>query len=478
MASWVRSLATSPPIELVHAHHPHSHDTCACPIAPSGAHRLGQHRLFSPGSDRCGHRCRCGRPRLRAGLSARAAARSLSTVSGAERKAALEAIAQSLLARSSEILAANEIDMSHARSEDMHPQMQDRLLLTQSRIEAMADGARQVAALADPLGRTLKESTLPNGLHLRQISVPFGVIGMVYEARPNVTVDAAVILLMSGNAALLRGSSSARNSNEILVNVMKDALATTSINPEVIQLVPSDDRSTVKALLTARGKVDLVIPRGSATLIRMVIDEATVPTIETGAGVCHVFVDEFADINKALPIVLNSKTHRPSVCNAAETLLVHKAIAPTFLPLALKALSDAGVALHGDATVQKVAEKFGVKSELATEENWCTEYGILEMNVAVVDSVDGASDHIARYGTNHTEAIVTENKASADRFIALADCAAVMVNASTRFTDGEQMGFGAEIGISNQKLHARGPMGLEAMTTATWIVTGDGQIRI
>ena len=410
--------------------------------------------------------------------SARAAARSLSTVSGAERKAALEAIAQSLLARSSEILAANEIDMSHARSEDMHPQMQDRLLLTQSRIEAMADGARQVAALADPLGRTLKESTLPNGLHLRQISVPFGVIGMVYEARPNVTVDAAVILLMSGNAALLRGSSSARNSNEILVNVMKDALATTSINPEVIQLVPSDDRSTVKALLTARGKVDLVIPRGSATLIRMVVDEATVPTIETGAGVCHVFVDEFADINKALPIVLNSKTHRPSVCNAAETLLVHKAIAPTFLPLALKALSDAGVALHGDATVQKVAEKFGVKSELATEENWCTEYGILEMNVAVVDSVDAAADHIARYGTNHTEAIVTENKASADRFIALADCAAVMVNASTRFTDGEQMGFGAEIGISNQKLHARGPMGLEAMTTATWIVTGDGQIRI
>jgi glutamate-5-semialdehyde dehydrogenase len=410
--------------------------------------------------------------------SARAAARSLSTVSGAERKAALEAIAQSLLARSSEILAANEIDMSHARSEDMHPQMQDRLLLTQSRIEAMADGARQVAALADPLGRILKESTLPNGLHLRQISVPFGVIGMVYEARPNVTVDAAVILLMSGNAALLRGSSSARNSNEILVNVMKDALATTSINPEVIQLVPSDDRSTVKALLTARGKVDLVIPRGSATLIRMVVDEATVPTIETGAGVCHVFVDEFADINKALPIVLNSKTHRPSVCNAAETLLVHKAIAPTFLPLALKALSDAGVALHGDATVQKVAEKFGVKSELATEENWCTEYGILEMNVAVVDSVDAAADHIARYGTNHTEAIVTENKASADRFIALADCAAVMVNASTRFTDGEQMGFGAEIGISNQKLHARGPMGLEAMTTATWIVTGDGQIRI
>jgi glutamate-5-semialdehyde dehydrogenase len=411
-------------------------------------------------------------------LTARAAARSLSTASGAERKAALEAIAQALISRSDEILAANESDMANARAENMHPQMQDRLLLTQARIDAMADGARQVAALPDPLGRTLKESTLSNSLHLRQISVPFGVIGMVYEARPNVTVDAAVILLMSGNAALLRGSSTARNSNEILVNVMKDALALTSINPDVIQLVPSDDRSTVKALLTARGKVDLVIPRGSAQLIRMVVDEATVPTIETGAGVCHVFVDEFADINKALPILLNSKTHRPSVCNAAETLLVHKAIAPTFLPLALKALHDAGVALHGDATVQKVAEKFAIPSTAATEENWCTEYGILEMNVAVVDSIDAAADHIARYGTNHTEAIVTESQASADRFIALADCAAVMVNASTRFTDGEQMGFGAEIGISNQKLHARGPMGLEAMTTATWIVTGTGQIRI
>ena len=410
-------------------------------------------------------------------LTARTAARTLSTASGSERKAALEAIAEALDSRSTEILAANEIDMANARGENMHPQMQDRLLLTAERIAGMADGARQVAALADPLGRTLKESTLPNGLHLRQITVPFGVIGMVYEARPNVTVDAAVILLMSGNAALLRGSSTARNSNEILVNVMRDALAKTKINPDVLQLVPSDDRSTVKALLTARGKVDLVIPRGSAQLIRMVVDEATVPTIETGAGVCHVFVDEFADINKALPILLNSKTHRPSVCNAAETLLVHKAIAPTFLPLALKALSDAGVALHGDATVQKVAEKFGVQSTPATEENWSTEYGILEMNVAVVDSIDAAADHIAQFGTNHTEAIVTENQSSADRFIALADCAAVMVNASTRFTDGEQMGFGAEIGISNQKLHARGPMGLEAMTTATWIVTGNGQIR-
>ena len=410
-------------------------------------------------------------------LKARTAARTLSTATGAERKAALYAIATAIDSRSAEILKANAEDIARAQSENMHPQMQDRLLLNESRVAGIANGARLVADLPDPLGQVLRHSTLPNGLDLKQISVPFGVIGMVYEARPNVTVDAAVILLMSGNAALLRGSSTAAASNQVLVTVMRDALAGTKISPEVIQLVPSDDRATVKALLNARGKVDLVIPRGSAALIRMVVDESTVPTIETGAGVCHVYVDEFADIEKALPILINSKTHRPSVCNAAETLLVHRAIAPTFLPMALKALSDAGVTLHTDATAQKVAEKFGITATAATEENWRTEYGILEMNVGVVDSVDAAADHIAKYGTNHTEAIVTENKANADRFIALSDCAAVMVNTSTRFTDGEQMGFGAEIGISNQKLHARGPMGLEAMTTTTWIVTGDGQIR-
>ncbi|MTH92477.1 MAG: glutamate-5-semialdehyde dehydrogenase, partial [Actinobacteria bacterium] len=321
----------------------------------------------------------------------------------------------------------------------------------------------------------VRHSVLPNGIELKQISVPFGVIGMVYEARPNVTVDAAVILLMSGNAALLRGSSSAAYSNQILVTIMRDALATTVISPDVIQLVPSDNRDSVKALLHARGKVDLVIPRGSASLIRMVVDESTVPTIETGAGVCHVFIDEFADLEKALPIIINSKTQRPSVCNAAETLLVHKNIAQKFIPVALKALHDAGVVLHCDSA--SLALTGEIPASLAGDENWSTEYGTLEMNIAVVDSVDAASDHIARYGTQHTEAIVTENKANADRFIALSDCAAVMVNASTRFTDGEQMGFGAEIGISNQKLHARGPMGLEAMTTTTWIVTGNGQIR-
>jgi glutamate-5-semialdehyde dehydrogenase len=407
--------------------------------------------------------------------TARLAARTLHAATGAERSAALNAIADAILSRSAEVIAANEEDMVRARAAQINSALLDRLLLTPQRVEGIATGARQVSKLPDPLGITLRHSTLPNGIDLKQVTVPFGVIGMVYEARPNVTVDAAVILLMSGNAALLRGSSSAASSNQILVTVMRDALKNTKISPDVIQLVPSDDRETVKALLNARGKVDLVIPRGSASLIRMVVDESTVPTIETGAGVCHVFIDEFADLAKALPIIINSKTQRPSVCNAAETLLIHKAIAKDFAPVALKALHDAGVILHGDAQVLALAGSIPMSA--ATEENWCTEYGTLEMNVAIVDSVDAASEHIAKYGTKHTEAIITENKGNADRFIALSDCAAVMVNTSTRFTDGEQMGFGAEIGISNQKLHARGPMGLEAMTTTTWIVTGDGQIR-
>jgi len=407
--------------------------------------------------------------------TARAAARTLNVATGAERSAALNAIADAVIARGAEIIAANEEDMVRARAAKINSSLLDRLLLTPTRVEGIANGARQVSKLPDPLGIILRHSTLPNGIDLQQITVPFGVIGMVYEARPNVTVDAAVILLMSGNAALLRGSSSAAASNQILVTVMRDALKSTKISPDVIQLVPSDDRETVKALLNARGKVDLVIPRGSASLIRMVVDESTVPTIETGAGVCHVYIDEFADLAKALPIIINSKTQRPSVCNAAETLLIHKSIAKDFAPVALKALHDAGVILHGDEQILALAGSIPMSA--ATEENWCTEYGTLEMNVAIVDSVDAASDHIAKYGTKHTEAIITENKANASRFIALSDCAAVMVNASTRFTDGEQMGFGAEIGISNQKLHARGPMGLEAMTTTTWIVTGDGQIR-
>jgi glutamate-5-semialdehyde dehydrogenase len=408
---------------------------------------------------------------------ARVAERTLIAATGEERAGALRLMADEINASSAEILAANAKDMAAASADGMASSMLDRLLLSAQRVEGIADGARQVSKLPNPLGKTIRESTLPNGLHLKQLTVPFGVVGMVYEARPNVTVDAAVILLMSGNAALLRGSSSAAHSNEVLVNVMRRALAKTSISPEVIQLVPSDDRSTVQALLHARGKVDLVIPRGSAALIRTVVDDSTVPTIETGAGVCHVYVDEDADLSIALPIVINSKTHRPSVCNAAETLLVHQAVANEFLPVVLASLAKAGVVLNVDTATAKIAQELGIKTNQATQENWSTEYNALEMNIAVVPTLLAAADHIAKYGTKHTEAIITKSDEHASRFIALSDSAAIMVNASTRFTDGEQMGFGAEIGISNQKLHARGPMGLEQMTTTTWIVTGTGQIR-
>ena len=409
--------------------------------------------------------------------TARKAARTLVAASYEERQKALLSIASALEDRRSEIIAANNQDMERGKSSGLNSQLLDRLMLNESRIDGIAGGARKVAALPNPLGNIVRQRTLDNGLKLTQVTVPFGVVGMVYEARPNVTVDAAVILLMSGNAALLRGSSSAEKSNEVLVSIMRDALAKTSISPDVLQLIPSHDRDTTRALLHARGKVDLVIPRGSAALIRMVVDESTVPTIETGAGVCHVYVDEAADLDKALPILINSKTHRPSVCNAAETLLVHKNIADKFLAPAMKELHSAGVKLHCDEEALHVAHDNNIPAERATEESWSTEYGVLEMNVAVVPSLLAAADHILKYGTNHTEAIVTESEANAAAFIALSDCAAVMVNASTRFTDGEEMGFGAEIGISNQKLHARGPMGLEQMTTTTWIVKGDGQIR-
>jgi glutamate-5-semialdehyde dehydrogenase len=375
------------------------------------------------------------------------------------------------------ILTANQQDMAAAKAAGINESLQDRLLLTKVRITSMAQAARDIAKLPDPLGRVLVERNLDNGLNLKQKSVPFGVVGMVYEARPNVTVDAAVILIKSGNAALLRGSSTATHSNEVLIKVMKKAIASTKISDEIIQLIPSTDRATATALLTARGLVDLVIPRGSAALIRSVVDEATVPTIETGAGVCHVYVDKSADFDKAIAILINSKCDRPSVCNAAETLLVHQDIADKFLPLALDALAKSAVVINADANSKGIADKLNIKANLATEKSWSTEYGTLEINVAQVSDVMGAIEHISKYGTNHTEAIVAEDKDAISLFTTLNDCAAVMVNASTRFTDGGQMGFGAEIGISNQKMHARGPMGLEQMTTTTWIVSGNGQIR-
>ena len=408
---------------------------------------------------------------------ARVAARTLANSTVSERNQILLNIADELEENLDLILTANQLDMAAAKTAGVNDSLQDRLLLTKARIISMANAARDITKLPDPLGRVLVERNLENGLNLKQKSVPFGVVGMVYEARPNVTVDAAVILIKSGNAALLRGSSTAAHSNEVLINVMKKAIANTKISEEVIQLIPSTDRATVTALLTARGLVDLVIPRGSAALIRSVVDEATVPTIETGAGVCHVYVDKSANFDKAIAILINSKCDRPSVCNAAETLLVHQDIADKFLPLALEALAKSSVVINADAKSKVIADKLNIKSTLATEKSWSTEYGTLEINVGQVSDVMAAIDHISKYGTNHTEAIVAEDKDAISLFTTLNDCAAVMVNASTRFTDGGEMGFGAEIGISNQKMHARGPMGLEQMTTTTWIVSGNGQIR-
>ena len=408
---------------------------------------------------------------------ARIAARTLATSSATERNQVLLNIADQLDKNLDLILKANQKDMQAAKSAGINSSLQDRLSLTPERVKAMAQAARDISKLSDPLGRVIIERNLANGLNLKQISVPFGVVGMVYEARPNVTVDAAVILIKSGNAALLRGSSTAAESNQVLVDVMKQSFTGTNISSEVLQLIPSTDRSTVTALLTARGEVDLVIPRGSAELIRSVVDEATVPTIETGAGVCHVYVDKSADFKKAIAILINSKCDRPSVCNAAETLLIHQDIAEEFTPIALEELTKSGVIINADTKSKVIADKSGIKVNLAVQDSWSTEYGTLEINVAQVSDVLGALDHIARYGTKHTEAIVASDQDAIAKFTSLNDCAAIMVNASTRFTDGGQMGFGAEIGISNQKMHARGPMGLEQMTTTTWIVSGSGQIR-
>lgn len=409
--------------------------------------------------------------------AARAAGLVLAHASRAQKDSAIEAIAAALLERQDEILAANNEDVLRSRGEGISESLIDRLTLNPARIAGIAGGARKIKALPDPVGVIKRERTLENGLHLKQVTVPFGVVGMVYEARPNVTVDAAVILLKSGNCALLRGSSSAAQSNEILVSIMRDAVSSVGLPADVIQLVSSANRSSVTELLHARGLVDLVIPRGSAALIRTVVDEAKVPTIETGAGVCHVYVDKDGDLAKALPILINAKCQRPSVCNAAETLLVHKDVSDTFLPVALEALDKEKVRIHADSQSLAIAQSLGIDATLAQEENWSTEYGVLEINVRVVDDVNQAAAHIRKYGTNHTEAIISENPETIENFINQMDAAAIMINASTRFTDGEEMGFGAEIGISNQKTHARGPMGLEEMTTTTWIVTGTGQIR-
>ncbi|MHB8795815.1 MAG: glutamate-5-semialdehyde dehydrogenase, partial [Candidatus Nanopelagicales bacterium] len=335
----------------------------------------------------------------------------------------------------------------------------------------------EVAVLPDPVGEVLRGYTLPNGLQIRQVRVPLGVVGMIYEARPNVTVDAAGLCLKSGNAALLRGSSSASASNAALAGVMRDALAGAGIPADAIQLVPGETHESVKHLMTARGLVDVLIPRGGDALIRSVVDNSTVPVIETGVGNCHVYIDKDADIDKAVRILLNSKAQRVSVCNAAETVLVHKDIADDFLPAALAALKEAGVTIHGDDRFALHATSSGIDFTEATDEDWAAEYYSLDIAAGIVDDIDAALAHIRRWSSGHTEAIVTDSQSAAQRFIAGVDSAAVMVNASTRFTDGGEFGFGAEIGISTQKLHARGPMGLAELTTTTFIVTGDGHTR-
>jgi glutamate-5-semialdehyde dehydrogenase len=403
---------------------------------------------------------------------ARAASRVLALATRAEKDAALTAIADALTTHESVILAANAEDVERAEADGTTAGIIDRLRLDGARIQAMADGLRRLVALPDPVGEVVRGDTLANGLELRQLRVPFGVVGMIYEARPNVTVDAAGICLKSGNAVLLRGSSSARSSNTALVNVIRDAVLVFGLPADVVQLAPGDSHEGVKALMRARGLVDVLIPRGGAGLIRSVVEESTVPVIETGVGNCHVYVDASADLEKALAIVLNSKTDRTSVCNAAESLLVHADVAGEFVPMVVAALQDAGVTIHGDAAFTAYD---GVVP--ATDEDWATEYLDLEISAAVVPDLDAAIEHVSRWSSGHTEAIVTSDLGSARRFAAEVDAAAVLVNASTRFTDGGEFGFGAEIGISTQKLHARGPMGLTEMTTTKYVVTGDGHVR-
>ena len=403
---------------------------------------------------------------------ARAASHGLALATRAEKDAALQAMADALLARGPEVLAANSEDVARAEAGGTPANIVDRLRLTDDRVAGMAQGLRDVAGLPDPVGEVLRGGTLANGLELRQVRVPFGVVGMIYEARPNVTADAAGICLKSGNAVLLRGSSSARSSNTAIVAVLRDAIAGAGLDPDVVQLVPGDSHDSVKALMRARGHVDVLIPRGGAGLIRSVVEESTVPVIETGVGNCHVYVDRAADLDKALAIVLNSKTHRTSVCNAAESLLVHADLADAFVPRVVAALQAAGVTVHGDDRFQAEG---GVLP--ATDADYAQEYLSLDISAAVVPDLDAAIAHIRRWSSQHTEAIVTEDLAAARRFTAAVDSAAVLVNASTRFTDGGEFGFGAEIGISTQKLHARGPMGLPEMTSTKYVVTGDGHVR-
>ncbi|MCJ7827206.1 MAG: glutamate-5-semialdehyde dehydrogenase, partial [Demequinaceae bacterium] len=407
---------------------------------------------------------------------AKEASRILAPAARAIKDAALHDMADAMVAHSATILEANAEDCERAKEAGMAPGLLDRLALTDERIAKAASGLGDLAALPDPVGRIRRGWTLPNGLRLVQKSVPLGVVGMIYEARPNVTVDVAGLALKSGNAAVLRGGSAAVASNTAIVEVLQGALEAGGLPREALQSIDAHGREGARALMTARGLVDVLVPRGGRDLIQAVVSESTVPAIETGEGNCHVYLDASAPVERSVAIVVNSKAQRVGVCNAAETLLVHRNAASRVLPAVLKALADAGVTLHADAEAAALAPK-GVSSVPASDRDWATEYLSLDMAVKVVGSLEEAVTHIRAYGTGHTEAIVTDDIGAAEAFVQGLDSAAIMVNASTRFTDGGEFGLGAEIGISTQKLHARGPMGLEELTTTTWIAYGDGHIR-
>lgn len=410
---------------------------------------------------------------IRLGENARRAAGALMVAAAPAKNAALEAIARTLEENAAEIFAANAEDIAAGRAAGIAPNLLDRMLLDEKRLAGIVEGVRQVAALKDPIGEVLHAETLPNGLIVSQMRVPLGVVGMIYEARPNVTVDAAVLCLKSGNAVILRGSKDILRSNICLVKLMRQALTEAGLDPDCIALVEDPSRETATAFMKLSGYLDVLIPRGGAGLIRSTVENATVPVIETGTGNCHVYVDKDADLEKALPILMNAKTQRTSVCNACESLLIHRTVADAFGPAAVKALLEKGVVIHGDET----AQTWDSRILPAAEEDYYKEYLALELSVKVVDSAEEAIAHINKYSTKHSDCIVSENYTTVKKFLLGVDSACVYANASTRFSDGFEFGLGAEIGISTQKLHARGPMGLTALTTYKYVVLGEGQVR-
>jgi len=405
--------------------------------------------------------------------ASREAARALATATTAQKNTALRAIADAVLRNQARVLQANELDLANGRDNGLSAGLQDRLRLDEKRLIALSQAVLEIVALPDPVGDVVRGSSLENGLQLTQIRVPFGVVGAIYEARPNVTIDIAALALKSGNAVVLRGGTAAENTNRVLVDVIQSALGEAGLPIDSVQTIDEFGREGAKQLMRARGFVDVLIPRGSADLINSVVAESTVPVIETGAGVVHIYLDESADLENSVAIVHNAKVQRPSVCNALETLLVNAASAPRLIPPVLAKLREAGVTVHGDS---RTLELFP-DALPATDEDWSTEYMSLDVAVRVVDDLDDALDHIRQYSTHHTESIITNDLARAERFLAEVDSAVVMVNASTRFTDGGEFGFGAEVGISTQKLHARGPMGLPELTSTKWVVRGSGQVR-